>query len=87
MNNDVTTIIDGERETGWLNEAVGVLNEREKRIIDARRLADEKATLEELGEELGISKERVRQIEAKAMEKLKIALLSLNPEFENYAQH
>lgn len=84
---NVTTIIDGERETEWLNEAVGVLNERERRIIDARRLSDDKATLEELGEELGISKERVRQIEAKALEKLKMALLSLNPEFENFACH
>ena len=45
------------------------------------RLNDEGATLEALGETLGISKERVRQIEARAMEKLKVALVKQNPEF------
>ncbi|TIN58096.1 MAG: RNA polymerase factor sigma-32, partial [Mesorhizobium sp.] len=44
-------------------------------------LNDEGATLEALGETLGISKERVRQIEARAMEKLKVALVKQNPEF------
>ena len=63
-----------------------MLNEREKRIIDARRLAENSSTLEELGEELGISKERVRQIEAKALEKMKAELLSLNPEFIHYGE-
>ena len=47
----------------WLKTALGVLNEREMRIIEERRLSDEGATLESLGETLGISKERVRQIE------------------------
>ena len=83
---NVSSIIDGERETKWLYQAVGVLNEREKRIIDARRLAENSSTLEELGEELGISKERVRQIEAKALEKMKAELLSLNPEFIHYGE-
>ncbi|TIV70719.1 MAG: RNA polymerase factor sigma-32, partial [Mesorhizobium sp.] len=46
-----------------------------------RRLSDDGATLESLGEQLGISKERVRQIEARAMEKLKLALVKQNPEF------
>lgn len=82
---NVTDMIDGERETAWLMEAVEVLNDREKRIIDARRLTDNKSTLEELGEEMGISKERVRQIEAKALEKLRSALIGMNPDFENYA--
>jgi RNA polymerase sigma-32 factor len=58
-----------------------VLNERELRIIRERRLQDEGATLELLGEKLGISKERVRQIESRALEKLKVALLQANPEF------
>ncbi|MGB7288434.1 MAG: sigma-70 family RNA polymerase sigma factor, partial [Salaquimonas sp.] len=84
---NVTNIIDGERENAWLDQAFNVLNDREKRIIDARRLTDKKATLEELGEELGISKERVRQIEAKALEKMKTTLLGINPDFKNYAQH
>ncbi len=83
---NVSAIIDVERENNWLYEAVGVLNERERRIIDARRLSEDGATLEQLGEELGISKERVRQIEAKALEKLKVALLDLNPEFIEYAR-
>ncbi|MCB1385685.1 MAG: RNA polymerase factor sigma-32 [Nitratireductor sp.] len=81
---NVTLLIDGERENGWLYEAVDTLNDREKRIIEARRLAEKAATLEELGDEMGISKERVRQIEARALEKLREALLDLNPEFSEY---
>jgi RNA polymerase sigma-32 factor len=51
------------------------------KIIRARRLAENGATLEELGAVLGISKERVRQIENRALEKLKSALIEANPEF------
>ena len=46
------------------------------KIIKARRLEEDAATLEELGADLGISKERVRQIETRAMEKLKQALIT-----------
>jgi RNA polymerase sigma-32 factor len=74
-------VIDIERRAGWLKQALRVLNERELRIIRERRLTDEGATLESLGETLGISKERVRQIENRALEKLKSALLKVNPEF------
>jgi RNA polymerase sigma-32 factor len=73
--------IDEERRGGWLNAALNVLNERELRIIRERRLQEEGATLEFLGEKLGISKERVRQIENRALEKLKVALLRQNPDF------
>jgi RNA polymerase sigma-32 factor len=73
--------IDEQRRIGWLRAALGVLNERELRIIRERRLQDEGATLELLGEKLGISKERVRQIENRALEKLKAALLRDNPDF------
>ncbi|MDR7034043.1 RNA polymerase factor sigma-32 [Mesorhizobium sp. BE184] len=73
--------IDVERRTGWLKSALGALNARELQIIEERRLTDEGATLEQLGATLGISKERVRQIEARAMEKLKVALVRQNPEF------
>lgn len=83
---NVSAMIDVERENNWLYEAIDVLNDRERRIIDARRLAEDGATLEELGTELGISKERVRQIEARALEKLRGALLELNPEFIEYAR-
>lgn len=83
---NVTMIVDGQRENQWLYQAIGILNDRERRIMEARRLSEDVATLEQLGIELGISKERVRQIEAKAMEKLKTALLEMNPEFENYAR-
>ena len=58
-----------------------MLNERELRIIEERRLQDEGATLEALGETLGISKERVRQIESRALEKLKTALVKESPAF------
>lgn len=73
--------IDDQRRSVWLRTALGALNARELRIIEERRLSDEGATLEALGETLGISKERVRQIEARAMEKLKTALIKQNPEF------
>jgi RNA polymerase sigma-32 factor len=57
-----------------LGEALGVLNIRERRIFEARRLADEPVTLEVLGDEFGVSRERVRQIEERAFEKVKRAV-------------
>jgi RNA polymerase sigma-32 factor len=72
--------IDLERRSGWLNPALGALNERELKIIRERRLREEGATLEALGQRLGISKERVRQIENRALEKLRTALVRENPE-------
>jgi RNA polymerase sigma-32 factor len=68
--------IDGDRRVTWLHEALKVLSERELRIVRERRLQEDAATLEALGGTLGISKERVRQIETRAMEKLKRALAS-----------
>ncbi|MBB4009095.1 RNA polymerase factor sigma-32 [Allorhizobium taibaishanense] len=76
----VSDMIDTERRLDWLRGAMSHLNERETRIIRARRLSEDSATLEELGCELGISKERVRQIETRAMEKLKVALVQANPQ-------
>ena len=72
--------VDRERRTIWLRSALTVLNERELRIVRERRLRDEGATLEQLGESLGISKERVRQIENRALEKLREALLRDHPD-------
>src|SRR6266478_1989393 len=60
-----------------LGEALTVLNERERRIFEARRLADEPITLEELADELGVSRERVRQIEVRAFEKVQKRVKSL----------
>lgn len=73
------TIIDEERRRAWLYTALGELNGRELQIIQERRLSDRPATLEGLGAVLGISKERVRQIETRALEKLKSALLARTP--------
>ena len=76
----VGEVIDSERRLTWLRSALNVLNEREFRIVSERRLRDEGATLEALGETLGISKERVRQIESRALEKLRLALLREHPD-------
>src|SRR5215467_5798263 len=59
-----------------LGEALSVLNERERRIFEARRLVDEPITLEELADEFGVSRERVRQIEVRAFEKVQKAVKS-----------
>lgn len=81
----VESVIDAERRSAWLAKALEVLNDREKRIIASRRLAEQGATLEQLGGELGISKERVRQIENRALEKLRKALTSIDPGFASPA--
>jgi RNA polymerase sigma-32 factor len=57
-----------------LSDALAVLNERERRIFEARRLADEPVTLEDLAAEFGVSRERVRQIEVRAFEKVQKAV-------------
>jgi RNA polymerase sigma-32 factor len=57
-----------------LDEALTVLNDRERRIFEARRLIDQPHTLEELAEEFSVSRERVRQIEARAFERVQKAV-------------
>ncbi|HVZ14660.1 MAG TPA: RNA polymerase sigma factor RpoH [Bauldia sp.] len=57
-----------------LKDAMGVLNDRERRIFEARRLADDPVTLEDLSTEFGVSRERVRQIEVRAFEKVQKAV-------------
>jgi RNA polymerase sigma-32 factor len=57
-----------------LSDALSVLNDRERRIFEARRLADNPVTLEELADEFGVSRERVRQIEVRAFEKVQKAV-------------
>ncbi len=63
---------DYRRKT--LSDALTVLNERERRIFETRRLAEEQITLAELAEEFGVSRERVRQIEVSAFEKVQNAV-------------
>jgi RNA polymerase sigma-32 factor len=76
-DNQEDRIADSEEFSGrmaLLQAAMGELNERERRIIEERRLKDEPSTLEELSYEFGVSRERVRQIEVRAFEKLQKAM-------------
>jgi RNA polymerase sigma-32 factor len=63
-----------DNRLGALRQALTVLNDRERRIFVARRLSDEPTTLEELSSEFDISRERVRQIEVRAFEKVQAAV-------------
>ena len=65
-----------------LDNALGILNKREQRIFQARRLADRPITLENLAAEFGVSRERVRQIEARAFNKVQKAVKSAMAETE-----
>ena len=66
---------DNATRSNWLNAALGELSDRERTIIEERRMNDEVVTLEDLGKQLGISKERVRQLEQRALDKLKASIL------------
>jgi RNA polymerase sigma-32 factor len=68
---------DEDLRRGWLFSALGRLPQREQRIIQARQLEEEAKTLEELGRELGVSKERVRQLEQRALSRLRKEVLAL----------
>ncbi len=72
---NVTLSHDSRQRSRWLASSLAELSEREQTIIRERRLRDDGRTLEELGVRLGISKERVRQIEHRALQKLKAALI------------
>jgi RNA polymerase sigma-32 factor len=61
-----------------MKAAMGELNAREKEILTERRLKDNPTTLEDLAERFGVSRERVRQIEVRAFEKLQKAMISAN---------
>ena len=65
---------ESENRLGALRGALSVLNDRERRIFEARRLRDEPETLEDLSTEFGVSRERVRQIEVRAFEKVQQAV-------------
>jgi RNA polymerase sigma-32 factor len=75
--NQETTLANSEEfsaRMSLLEEAMSELTERERHIIEERRLKDEPATLEDLSKEYGVSRERVRQIEVRAFEKLQKAM-------------
>ena len=59
-----------------LNDAIKILDDRERAILEARRLAEKPKTLEELSKKYKISRERIRQIETKAFERLQKAMLN-----------
>ena len=59
-----------------MNDSIGILNQREKEILTARRLSEDVTTLEKLSKKYKISRERIRQIETKAFEKLQKAMLN-----------
>ncbi|MPR07620.1 RNA polymerase sigma factor RpoH [Microvirga tunisiensis] len=65
---------EGQNRLAALRSALSVLNPRERRIFEARRLSDDPITLEELSTEFGVSRERVRQIEVRAFEKIQEAV-------------
>lgn len=72
----VVGLRDAETRSAWLAAALAELSERERRIVQLRRLTEEGATLEELGRKLGVSKERVRQLEHRALAKLRRSLVA-----------
>ncbi len=68
----------------FINKAIDTLNEREKIIIRLRKFREKSITLDELGQKLKISKERVRQIETKALDKLKRSLLDISQQNKEF---
>ena len=68
----------------FINKAIDTLNEREKTIICLRKFREKSITLDELGQKLKISKERVRQIETKALEKLKKSILEISQQNKEF---
>ncbi len=75
---------DGKIKKDFLEKAILTLNERERTIIKLRKLRERSITLDELGQMLKISKERVRQIETKALEKLKTTILEISQQNKEF---
>ena len=63
-----------DHRRGMLNDALKGLNARERRVFEARRLAEDPLTLEQLSTEFGVSRERIRQIEVRTFEKVQKAV-------------
>ena len=77
-------INDKNIKKDFISKAIDTLNEREKTIIKLRKFREKSITLDELGQMLKISKERVRQIETKALEKLKKSLLEISQQNKEF---
>ena len=75
---------DTEQLREWLLSALNALNERERFIVRERKLRDEPRTLESLGQELKLSKERVRQLEAAAFGKMRKSLENQSREVHHF---
>ena len=75
---------DGKLKKLFIEKAILSLNERERTIIQLRKLREKSVTLDELGKILKISKERVRQIETKALEKLKNSILEISQQNKEF---
>ena len=76
-DNQEDTLVQSEEQAmrhGLLRDAMDKLTDRERRIFEARRLQDDPATLEDLSQEFGVSRERIRQIEVRAFEKVQKAV-------------
>ncbi len=77
-------INDTSVKKNYIAAAINTLNDREKKIIKLRKFKEKSITLDELGKTLKISKERVRQIETKALEKLKKSLLEISQQEKEF---
>ncbi len=75
---------DKKVKKDYINRAINTLNDREKKIVQLRKFREKSITLDELGHMLKISKERVRQIETKALEKLKKSLLDISQQNKEF---
>jgi len=75
-----------ELRRGMLGEALKTLTDRERQIFEARRLREEPATLEDLSVEFGVSRERIRQIEVRAFEKVQRVMQKANAKMEAGAE-
>ena len=75
---------DGKIKKDYLEQAILTLNDRERIIIKLRKLREKSITLDELGQMLKISKERVRQIETKALEKLKTTIVEISQQNKEF---
>jgi RNA polymerase sigma-32 factor len=75
---------DGKIKKDYLEQAISTLNDRERTIIKLRKLREKSITLDELGQMLKISKERVRQIETKALEKLKTTIVDISQQNKEF---